>query len=60
MLLTATSPVGVVGSGTMGAGIAQVAALAGHPVLLLDAVAGRAQVAIEGIGVGLIRGGHSL
>jgi 3-hydroxybutyryl-CoA dehydrogenase len=50
MLLTATAPVGVVGSGTMGAGIAQIAALAGHPVLLLDAVAGRAQVAIEGIG----------
>ena len=30
-------PVGVVGAGTMGAGIAQVAATAGHPVLLCDA-----------------------
>lgn len=37
-------PVGVVGAGTMGAGIAEVAARAGHPVLLLDAdpAAGRA------------------
>lgn len=37
--------VGVVGAGTMGAGIAQVAALAGHTVLLLDAAPGRAQAA---------------
>ena len=29
--------VGVIGSGTMGSGIAQVAAMAGHPVVLLDA-----------------------
>lgn len=38
--------VGVVGSGTMGAGIAEVAALAGHQVVLTDAVAGRAESAI--------------
>jgi 3-hydroxybutyryl-CoA dehydrogenase len=50
MLLTATSLVGVVGSGTMGAGIAQIAALAGHPVVLLDSAVGRAKVAIDGIG----------
>ena len=31
------APVAVVGAGTMGAGIAQVAAVAGHPVLLFDA-----------------------
>ena len=30
-------PVAVIGAGTMGAGIAQVAAAAGHPVLLYDA-----------------------
>jgi 3-hydroxybutyryl-CoA dehydrogenase len=41
--------VAVVGAGTMGAGIAQVAALAGHPVLLLDAVPGAADRAVSGI-----------
>ena len=39
-------PVGVVGTGTMGAGIAQVAALAGRRVLLIDAVPGAAERAI--------------
>ncbi|MFJ5547172.1 3-hydroxyacyl-CoA dehydrogenase [Streptomyces sp. NPDC093225] len=34
--------VAVVGTGTMGQGIAQVALLAGHPVLLYDALPGRA------------------
>ncbi|MHA6688063.1 3-hydroxyacyl-CoA dehydrogenase NAD-binding domain-containing protein [Mesorhizobium sp. A556] len=34
--------IGVVGAGTMGAGIAQVAAAAGHPVILYDAMAGAA------------------
>ena len=37
-----TDAVAVVGAGTMGAGIAQVAAQAGHPVLLFDAVPGAA------------------
>jgi 3-hydroxybutyryl-CoA dehydrogenase len=37
------STVAVVGAGTMGAGIAQIAAQAGHPVLLLDAAAGAAE-----------------
>ena len=37
--LTAAAPVGVVGSGTMGAGIAQIAARSGHPVLLLGEAA---------------------
>jgi len=36
-----TEPVGVVGAGTMGAGIAQVAAVAGRRVLVADAVPGR-------------------
>src|ERR1700749_2678951 len=38
--------VGVIGAGTMGAGIAQVAALAGHRVLLADAVDGAAGRAV--------------
>ena len=37
--LAADVPVAVVGAGTMGGGIAQVAAAAGHPVLLHDAAA---------------------
>ena len=41
--------VGVIGAGTMGAGIAQVAALAGHRVLLADAVDGEAGRAIDRI-----------
>lgn len=41
--------VGVVGAGAMGAGIAQVAAAAGHPVRLLDARPGAAAEAIEKI-----------
>ncbi len=35
-------PVAVIGAGTMGAGIAQLAAQAGHPVLLFDAAGGAA------------------
>ena len=38
--------IGVVGAGVMGIGIAQVAALAGHPVKLLDAREGAAAAAI--------------
>ena len=40
------APVGVVGAGTMGAGIAQVAAAAGHPVRVLDAQPGAAEAGI--------------
>jgi 3-hydroxybutyryl-CoA dehydrogenase len=39
----------VVGAGTMGGGIATVAALAGHPVLLVDAEPDRAELAVERI-----------
>ncbi|MEP7159575.1 MAG: 3-hydroxyacyl-CoA dehydrogenase [Dermatophilaceae bacterium] len=39
--------VGVIGVGTMGAGIAQVAAAAGHPVVLTDVAPGRAAHAVE-------------
>jgi len=44
-----SGPVGVVGAGTMGAGIAQVAAAAGRRVLLTDAVPGAAERAITQI-----------
>jgi 3-hydroxybutyryl-CoA dehydrogenase len=36
MAITEATPVGVLGAGAMGSGIAQVAATAGHPVVLLD------------------------
>ena len=42
-------PVAVVGAGAMGAGIAQVAAVAGHPVRLLDNRPGAAEQAVAGI-----------
>jgi 3-hydroxybutyryl-CoA dehydrogenase len=45
--------VGVVGAGTMGAGIAQVAAHGGHRVLLCDAKEGAAAKARQRIGEGL-------
>lgn len=47
--LDRATPVGVVGAGTMGGGIAQVAAVAGHPVRIYDAVPGAADEAIAGI-----------
>ncbi|WP_030805861.1 3-hydroxyacyl-CoA dehydrogenase [Streptomyces sp. NRRL F-2799] len=50
-----SSPVAVVGTGTMGQGIAQVALTAGHPVLLHDALPGRAREAAEAIGARLDR-----
>ena len=42
--------IGVVGAGVMGIGIAQIAALAGHPVRLLDAREGAAEAAIAKLG----------
>ena len=47
--------VGVVGAGAMGAGIAQVAATAGHAVTLVDAAPGAASSAVEKIGTALAR-----
>jgi len=44
-----TTVVGVVGAGTMGAGIAQVAAVSGHPVLLQDAAPDAARHAVTAI-----------
>ncbi|MEU9184844.1 3-hydroxyacyl-CoA dehydrogenase [Streptomyces sp. NPDC048484] len=48
-------PVAVVGTGTMGQGIAQVALAAGHPVRLYDTAPGRARAAAEAIGARLDR-----
>jgi 3-hydroxybutyryl-CoA dehydrogenase len=48
-------PVSVVGAGAMGAGIAQVAAMAGHPVTLVDAVTGAAEDGVARIIAGLQR-----
>lgn len=53
--LAPDQPVAVVGGGTMGAGIAQVAAAAGHRVLLHDAREGVAERAVRGIGAALER-----
>ncbi|MEU5307949.1 3-hydroxyacyl-CoA dehydrogenase [Streptomyces sp. NPDC021562] len=53
--LDLSSTVGVVGSGTMGQGIAQVALVAGHRVRLYDAVPGRAAEAAAAIGARLDR-----
>ncbi|MFE1032274.1 3-hydroxyacyl-CoA dehydrogenase [Streptomyces sp. NPDC058807] len=53
--LDLSSPVAVVGTGTMGQGIAQVALVAGHPVRLYDAVPGRAREAADAIGARLDR-----
>lgn len=47
--LPASAVVGIVGAGTMGAGIAQVAAAAGHPVVLFDAAPGAATKGKDGI-----------
>ncbi|MCB2099810.1 MAG: 3-hydroxyacyl-CoA dehydrogenase PaaC [Rhodobacterales bacterium] len=53
--LPPTAPVAVIGAGTMGAGIAQVAAAAGHPVLLFDLRAEAPAAAKAGIGKALDR-----
>ncbi|WP_151477218.1 3-hydroxyacyl-CoA dehydrogenase [Streptomyces albicerus] len=53
--LDLAGPVAVVGTGTMGQGIAQVALVAGHPVRLYDAVPGRARSAAEAIGARIDR-----
>ncbi|GGX93687.1 3-hydroxyacyl-CoA dehydrogenase [Streptomyces minutiscleroticus] len=53
--LDLAGPVAVVGTGTMGQGIAQVALVAGHLVRLYDAVPGRAAQAVQTIGARLDR-----
>lgn len=49
MALGTGTVIGIVGAGAMGGGIAQVAALAGHPVRVTDARAGAAAAAVEQI-----------
>ncbi len=41
--------IGVIGAGTMGTGIAQVAAQAGHPVVLFDTRPGAVEAALKGL-----------
>ena len=53
--LPTSNTVAVIGAGTMGAGIAQVAAAAGHPVLLYDAFEGAAEKGLARIGQGLAK-----
>ncbi|WP_171164588.1 3-hydroxyacyl-CoA dehydrogenase [Streptomyces sp. I05A-00742] len=56
--MTAIEPertVAVVGTGTMGQGIAQVALAAGHPVRLYDALPGRAEAAARAVAARLDR-----
>jgi 3-hydroxybutyryl-CoA dehydrogenase len=47
--LSQKSPVGVIGCGTMGKGISQVAAAAGHPVILYDSQTDAVSKAIESV-----------
>ena len=47
--------IAVIGAGAMGAGIAQVAAAAGHPVALYDLADGAAQRGLDKVGAGLVR-----
>ena len=51
--LNAQTPVAVIGAGSMGAGIAQLAALSGHRVRLHDAQAGAADAALTRIAADL-------
>jgi len=52
-VLATTAVIGVIGAGAMGSGIAQVAAQAGHAVLLYDAMEGAAEKGRAGILGGL-------
>jgi 3-hydroxybutyryl-CoA dehydrogenase len=53
--LSSDAEVGVVGGGAMGAGIAQVAAAAGHPVVVLEVDQARAERAVTTVADGLRR-----
>jgi len=46
-IIDRSEAIGIVGAGTMGVGIAEVAASAGHPVRLFDAMEGTAGAALE-------------
>ncbi len=53
--LPTSATVAVIGAGAMGAGVAQVAAQAGHPVLLFDAAVGAVEKGLERLAKGLER-----
>ena len=53
--LETSTTIAVIGAGTMGAGVAQVAAAAGHPVLLYDAAEDAARKGIDNTARGLDR-----
>ena len=53
--LDSSTIIAVIGAGSMGAGIAQVAAKAGHPVLLFDAAEGAAERGIAASAKGLAK-----
>lgn len=53
--LKAEDKIAVIGAGTMGAGIAQVAADAGHNVMLFDIADGAAEKGVAGVAKGLAR-----
>lgn len=53
MMTTSLATVAVIGSGTMGAGIAEVAAAAGHPVRIFDINQTAIARAIDGIAMRL-------
>ena len=48
-MIDRSAPIAVIGAGTMGAGIAQVAAVAGHPVMVYDAAEGTAGRAVRAV-----------
>jgi 3-hydroxybutyryl-CoA dehydrogenase len=54
--VSAVEEIGVLGAGTMGAGIAQVAALGGYPTRVYDALPGAAEKGVARIGEVLARG----
>ena len=54
--MSAVAEIGVLGAGTMGAGIAQVAALGGYPTRVYDALPGAAEKGVERLREALDRG----
>jgi 3-hydroxyacyl-CoA dehydrogenase len=56
--LSKASVVGVIGAGAMGAGIAQVAAMSGHPVVLFDIDPVAVDKALSGIAASLAKLGR--
>lgn len=55
MMFSKQTQIGIIGSGAMGSGIAQVAATAGHPVYIYDTQAAALQRAESGLGASLAK-----